>query len=97
MLTIDEAIFFFRRNNTSIKHEYWNGERTTEYRVCQFEIDALEKQIVKEPVPITDKDNAAFKLGCTHKCKNCNAAFIDWENNSTKYCGNCGQRLKEDK
>ena len=96
MLTIDEAIFLFKLNNVSIKNEYYNGEKTTEYRACQHAVEALEKQIVKEPTTITDKNSIGWKVGGTHKCKACNAVFINWDNNKTNYCGNCGQKLREE-
>lgn len=46
-------------------------------------ISALEKQILKKPLP----ENKYYGNG---KCPNCNAVFLD---KSTKYCGNCGQAL----
>ena len=56
-------------------------------------ITALEKQIAKPP------DNKVSEkypsLGKNYYCK-CGVMFVDWENYPANYCGNCGQRLRED-
>lgn len=49
----------------------------------EMAIEALEKQIPKKPMP----DSKYYGVGI---CPVCNAVFTD---NSTRYCGNCGQAL----
>lgn len=46
-------------------------------------MQAIEKQIPKKPLP-------EDKLYGNGKCPRCNAVLLD---KSTKYCGNCGQKL----
>lgn len=54
-------------------------------------ISALEKQIPKPP---EHKVHDEYKsLGKNYYCP-CGVMFLDWENQPTKYCGNCGQKLK---
>lgn len=54
-------------------------------------IDSLEKQIPKPPVNRVHEQYPT--LGKNHYCI-CGVMFMDWENQPTNYCGNCGQRLR---
>lgn len=49
-------------------------------------IEALEKQVTNKPL----SENKYYFTG---KCPSCGAVFLD---NTTKYCGNCGQALDWD-
>lgn len=46
-------------------------------------VTALQKQIPKKPLP----DDRHFGVG---RCPSCYATFLD---NTTNYCGHCGQKL----
>ena len=63
-----------------ISHDIFSEPVTSYARAAA---DALEKQIAKKPNP--DKKFYGFGF-----CPTCNACFMD---NSTNYCGNCGQKL----
>ena len=57
-------------------------------RECELTIgmtlkEAVERQVAKKPNPGTKFYGFGF-------CPTCNACFMD---NSTNYCGNCGQKL----
>lgn len=54
-------------------------------------VEILEKQI--EFMPIDGINKLYPTLGRNYYCK-CGVMFMDWENNSTNYCGNCGQKLR---
>lgn len=62
--------------------EYWTY-KPTEIEAAKLAIAALEKQIPKKPLP----ENKYYYIG---KCPSCCAVFLD---NTTKYCGSCGQAL----
>ena len=66
--------------NYGISHDIFSEPVTSYARAA---VDALEKQIAKKPTP--DKKFYGFGF-----CPTCNACFMD---NSTNYCGNCGQKL----
>ena len=66
--------------NYGISHDIFS-EPVTSY--ARLAVDALEKQIAKKPNPDTKFYGFGF-------CPTCNACFMD---NSTNYCGNCGQKL----
>ncbi len=52
------------------------------------------KQAVKPPIL---KVHPKFKsLGENYYCQSCGVMFVDFERNGTNFCGNCGQRLKEE-
>ena len=55
-------------------------------------ISALEKQIPKLPEHKVHEKYPS--LGKNYYCK-CGVMFVNWENYSTNYCGNCGQKLRE--
>ena len=56
-------------------------------------IKALEKQLHQPP---EHKVHEKYKaLGKNYYCS-CGVMFVDWENQPTNYCGNCGQKLKEE-
>ncbi len=72
--------------------EYWTY-RPTEVNAARLAISALEKQL---PQPPEHKVHEKYKaLGKNYYCS-CGAMFVDFERNGTNYCGNCGQKLKED-
>ena len=66
--------------NYGISHDIFSEPVTSYARAA---VDALEKQIAKKPNPDTKFYGFGF-------CPTCNACFMD---NSTNYCGNCGQKL----
>lgn len=66
--------------NYGISHDIFS-EPVTSY--ARLAVDALKKQIAKKPNPDTKFYGFGF-------CHTCNACFMD---NSTNYCGNCGQKL----
>jgi hypothetical protein len=66
--------------NYGISHDIFS-EPVTSY--ARLAVDSLEKQIAKKPNPDTKFYGFGF-------CPTCNACFLD---NSTNYCGNCGQKL----
>lgn len=56
-------------------------------------IACMEKQI---PIPPVNEVRAGYRaLGKNYWCK-CDVMFVDWENYKTNYCGNCGQKLREE-
>ena len=66
--------------NYGISHDIFS-EPVTSY--ARLAVDALERQVAKKPNPDTKFYGFGF-------CPTCNACFMD---NSTNYCGNCGQKL----
>ena len=66
--------------NYGISHDIFS-EPVTSY--ARLAVDALERQVAKKPKPDTKFYGFGF-------CPTCNACFMD---NSTNYCGNCGQKL----
>ena len=62
-------------------------------RANDIAIQALERQVAKPP---EHKVHEKYKsLGKNYYCQ-CGVMFVDFERNGTNFCGNCGQRLKED-
>jgi hypothetical protein len=64
------------------------GRRIT--RMYKVAVKALKKQVTFYPIKGINKNYP--QLGTNYYCK-CGAMFVGWENNKTKYCGNCGQKL----
>lgn len=83
-MTYEEAIRTIKDiicENNTIKPNMVVFEQEKE--ALHMAIDALEKQIPKKTLPETEY----YGNG---RCARCNVVFID---KSTKYCGNCGQRI----
>ncbi len=76
-MDIKKAIEYY---NYGISHDIFSEPVTSYARVA---VDALERQVAKKPNPDTKFYGYGF-------CPTCNACFMD---NSTNYCGNCGQKL----
>ena len=70
------------------------AERNVLQQMAKIALVALEKQ---KPKPPEHKVHEKYKaLGKNYYC-HCGVMFVDFEKNGTNYCGNCGQKLKEDK
>lgn len=94
-MKIEEVLKTMERNKHLLglpdQGDTWRQNANT--IACDMAISALEKQIPKEP---KYKYNEKYpSIDEAYWC-DCGVMFIDWENNSTNYCGNCGQRLKRE-
>ena len=87
IMTNKEAIAIIKRNIETLINNIGISENTEAYSLA---ITALEKQEAVEPIE-TDKYIRA-ELKTIFYCSVCGSEF----GKPTNYCGNCGQRLKED-
>ena len=91
MNDIDKAIDILKRLRIATATSNVDGFRVLE--PLSLAISALEKQLPKPP---EHKVHEKYKaLGKNYYCS-CGVMFVDFERNGTNFCGNCGQRLKED-
>ena len=81
-MTPEEAIKLLK--SSTIMNVEINKSQLPLASAVKLAIEALEKQIPKKPLP----DNEYHLKGI---CPTCGVHFLD---KGTKYCGNCGQRLK---
>ena len=59
----------------------------------QTAIACMEKQLPKAPEHKVHEKYPT--LGKNYYCS-CGVMFVDFKRNGTNYCGNCGQKLKEE-
>ena len=84
-----------KAKHSKAEKEYYNvlANCKAEHEAVELAISALEKQLIEPP---EHKVHEKYKsLGKNYYCQ-CGVMFVDFERNGTNFCGNCGQRLKED-
>ena len=84
-MTYQEAIEALKLINTSRVHPFYDWEEMSEVR--DIAIEALEKQIPKEPLNREERSEISYGY-----CPCCSNIIDDW--NDLRYCGECGQAIK---
>ena len=88
-MTYQEAIKQFKdliENSKSFSEEdddIWDND----VKALKMAIEALEKQIPKEPLNREDRSEISYGY-----CPCCSNIIDDW--NDLRYCGECGQAIK---
>ena len=86
-MKIEEAIFYLK--NTPVIAS--NANKETVQKAYDMAIEALEKQIPKEPIWEGDGYVYGEMVYDTWRCPSCDAAYEEEE--KYEFCPKCGQRL----